>query len=115
MLSKNYRRNSLAQQKTLRGGNRLQPLILVRFVKYLTKISQFHNRILHFSNQAVIKYMQFLLNVQSKKSLIVRRRFLIFAKNCHTWAGNAVLQKTCFESRSHAKSRNAADTKAAVD
>ncbi|ENN8406142.1 MULTISPECIES: hypothetical protein [Serratia] len=56
----------------LRGGNRLQPLILVRFVNYLTKISQFHNQIVQIFNQAAIKYMQFLLNVQSKKSLIVR-------------------------------------------
>ncbi|HCK02604.1 MAG TPA: hypothetical protein DHV72_21640 [Serratia grimesii] len=44
---------------------------MVRFVKYLTKISQFHNRKVHICNQAVIKYMQFLLNVQSKKSLMV--------------------------------------------
>ncbi|EKF65625.1 hypothetical protein FS592_07485 [Serratia plymuthica] len=47
---------------------------MVRFVKYLTKISQFHNRKVHFCNQAAIKYMQFLLNVQSKKSLIVRMK-----------------------------------------
>ncbi|NTX77863.1 hypothetical protein FCL49_07240 [Serratia proteamaculans] len=44
---------------------------MVRFVKYLTKISQFHNRKIHICNQSAIKYMQFLLNVQSKKSLIV--------------------------------------------